>query len=257
MKWYFQFTPHDVHDWDAVEIPVLVNAQYKGQMRKLLVQANRNGYYYLLDRTNGKFLQGTTFVNSVTWAKQLAEDGRPIVIPGTEPTVIGTKVCPSTAGATNWPSPAYNPDTNFFYVIVQEGCGMNYKANAPPPSGAAGMMYQGTNYAEASGEQERWQLYVRALDLTTGKKMWDYEQVGSHHYGPGLLSTAGGVIFAGEQQGSFTALDAKTGKPLWHFETGDLITASPVSYGVDGNQYVSIMSGTNVFAFGLPESSAP
>jgi alcohol dehydrogenase (cytochrome c) len=105
--------------------------------------------------------------------------------------------------------------------------------------------------------EERWQLFVRALDVTTGKKVWDYEQVGSHHYGPGLLSSAGGLVFAGEQQGSFTALDAKTGKPLWHFNTGDLITASQMAYSVQGNEFVAIMSGTNVMAFGLPDDAHP
>ncbi|HZS52441.1 MAG TPA: PQQ-binding-like beta-propeller repeat protein [Bryobacterales bacterium] len=252
LKWYFQFTPHDVHDWDAVEIPVLVDAEFKGQMRKLLIQANRNGYYYILDRTNGKFLFGTPFVNAVTWSSGLTEDGRPVVVPGTDPTVQGNKVCPSTAGATNWPSPAYNPDTHYFYLIAQEGCGINYKASDNFRPGGAGFN-SGTGYMESPDQQERWQLFVRALDLTTGKKVWDYEEIGSHHYGPGLLSTAGGVLFAGEQQGQFTALDARTGKVLWHFNTGDLITASPMAYSIDGKEYVAIGSGTNVIAFGLPD----
>jgi alcohol dehydrogenase (cytochrome c) len=254
LKWYFQFTPHDVHDWDAVEMPVLIDASFKGQPRKLLLQANRNGYYYILDRTNGKFLQGTQFVKKMTWSSGLTEDGRPVVIPGSAPTVQGNKVCPSTAGATNWPSPAYSPDTRYFYVIVQEGCGLNFKASDNfKPEHLSGYSDSGTSYTESTEEQERWQLFVRALDVSTGKTVWDYEQIGSHHYGPGLLSTAGGVLFAGEQQGAFTALDAKTGKPLWHFNTGDLITASPIAYSAQGNEYVAIMSGTNLLAFGLPE----
>jgi len=216
------------------------------------VQANRNGYYYILDRTNGKFLQGTPFVKMVTWSKGLTEDGRPVVAAGTDPTVEGNKVCPSTAGATNWPSPAYNPDTHYFYLIVQEGCGINYKATGNLKPGA-----DGTSYTESPEIEERWQLFVRALDLTTGKKMWDYEEIGSHHYGPGLLSTAGGLVFAAEQQGMFTALDAKTGKPLWHFNTGDLITASPMAYQVQGSEYLSVMSGTNVIAFSLPDRNSP
>ena len=100
--------------------------------------------------------------------------------------------------------------------------------------------------------EENWQLFVRAIDATSGKKVWDYEQVGSHHYGPGVLSTAGGLLFAGEQQGTFTALDAKTGKPLWHFNTGALITAGPATYSVEGKQYVAVASYANVFAFALP-----
>ena len=252
MKWYFQFTPHDTHDWDAVEIPVLVDAEFKGERKKLLVQANRNGYYYVLDRTNGKFLQGTPFVKMLTWSAGLTEEGRPVLVPGMDPTPQGTRVCPSTAGATNWPSPAYSPDTGYFYVIAQEGCGVNFRVttNFQPGSGSPG---SGTGYMESPEEQERWELHVIALEVTTGKKVWDYKQIGSRHYGPGLLSTAGGILFAGEYQGNFTALDARSGKPLWTFNTGDLIWASPMAYSVRGNQYVAVMSGTNVIAFGLPD----
>jgi alcohol dehydrogenase (cytochrome c) len=252
MKWYFQNTPHDTHDWDSTEIPILVDAEFKGQKRKLLVQANRNGYYYLIDRTNGKFLQGTPFVSKLTWSTGLAEDGRPMVVPGSEPTVQGNTVCPSTAGATNWPSPAYNPDTKYFYLIVQEGCGVTYRATENFKVGAAPGLNSGTGYMESPADQENWQLHVRALDLTTGKTAWSYMQVGSKHYGPGVVSTAGGLLFAGEQQGQFTALDAKSGKVLWHFNTGGLITAGPMTYMIDGKQYIAIGSYSNVMAFGLP-----
>jgi alcohol dehydrogenase (cytochrome c) len=251
MKWYFQFTPHDLHDYDAVELPILVDAPFKGQQRKLLLQGNRNGYYYVLDRTNGKFLQGTPFVKEITWASGLTEDGRPVVVPGSEPSVQGTRVCPSTAGATNWPSPAYNPDTRLFYLVVQEGCGVNIRGSSKFEFRPGSPVGQGTGYLESLETQDRWQLYVRALDSITGKIAWDYKQVGSTHYGPGVLSTAGGLVFAGEHQGNLTALDAKTGKPVWHFNTGDFITASPMAYSVAGNEYVAIVSGTNVIAFGL------
>jgi alcohol dehydrogenase (cytochrome c) len=249
LKWSFQFTPHDTHDWDAVEIPVLVDATFKGQARKLLVQANRNGYYYVLDRTTGKFLQGTPFVKLLNWASGLTEDGRPVVVPGVEPTVQGTKVCPSTSGATNWPSPAFNPETKLFYVMAQEGCGVNYKAQGTAPTGGVG---SGTGYMASPAEQEQWQLYLRALDLTTGKLVWEKKQIGGKYYGPGLLSAAGGIIFAASLQGYLTAHDARTGKDLWHFNTGDIITASPMAYGFQGNEYIAIVSGSNVVAFGLP-----
>ncbi len=180
-------------------------------------------------------------------------NGRPIVVAGSEPTVEGSRVCPSTAGATNWPSPAYSPDTKLFYLIVQEGCWITYKSSNNFQRGAPG---SGTGYLESPQDQENWQLYVRALDLTTGKTVWSYMQVGSNHYGPGVVSTAGGVLFAGEQQGQFTALDAKTGKVLWHFNTGGLITAGPMTYSVDGKQYVAIGSYANVFAFALPDAAA-
>jgi alcohol dehydrogenase (cytochrome c) len=249
LKWHFQNTPHDVHDWDSMEMPVLVDTVFQGQPRKLLLQANRNGMYYVLDRTNGKFLLGTPFVNKVDWNTGLSPEGRPILTPGHDPTVKGSKTCPSTAGATNWPSPAYNPDTKMFYLIAQEGCGITFRQSDNTRPGQGG---SGTAYMESPNPEENWQLFVRAIDATTGKKVWDYQQVSSHHYGPGVLSTAGGLIFAGEQQGTFTALDAKTGKPLWHFNTGGLITAGPSTYTVEGKQYVAIASYANVFAFALP-----
>src|SRR5262249_38573176 len=128
LKWYFQFTPHDIFDWDAVEVPVLVNATYKGQPRRLLLQANRNGYYYVLDRVTGEFLHGTPFVKQFNWSSGLTEKGRPIMVPGVEPSMKGTKVCPATSGATNWMSPTYSPEENLFYVVAQEGCGISYKS---------------------------------------------------------------------------------------------------------------------------------
>ena len=128
----------------------------------------------------------------LTWANGMTEDGRPIVVPGSEPTVGGSRVCPSTAGATNWPAPTYDPDTKLFYLIVQEGCGITYKSSS---NFKAGMPGSGTGYMESPADQENWQLYVKALDLS-GKTVWSYMQVDSNHYGPGLLSTAGGIIFA-------------------------------------------------------------
>jgi alcohol dehydrogenase (cytochrome c) len=251
LKWHFQFTPHDTHDWDAVEIPVLVDAEYLGRPRKLLVQANRNGYYYVLDRTNGKFLQGTPFVKSLNWSTGLTPEGRPIQVPGKEPTLQGNPICPSTLGATNWPSPAYNPDTHLFYVLATEGCGINYRGSDNFEAG--GRSGQGTGYIESPAEKERWQDYVRALDAGTGKVVWDYKQIGSNRYGPGLLSTAGGLLFAGDNQGILTAHDAIAGKPLWHFSTGEKITAAPMAYGINGHEYIALISGPNVIAFGLPE----
>ncbi|HTG89784.1 MAG TPA: PQQ-binding-like beta-propeller repeat protein [Vicinamibacterales bacterium] len=249
MKWHFQFTPHDVRDWDALEMPVLIDAPFRGQPRKLLVQANRNGYYYVLDRTTGRFLHGTPFVSQLNWSSGLSPEGRPILIPGTEPSVLGSKTCPSTMGATNWPSPAYNPDTGYFYVIAQEGCSVNFRVSDRPGETGGG-------YIRSPKEGDEWRFYLRALDATTGKKVWEYQHIGSLRYGPGILSTAGGLVFAGEHRGLFTAVDARTGKPVWHFNTGALITSAPVSYSVNGQQFVAIVSGATVMAFALPESSA-
>jgi alcohol dehydrogenase (cytochrome c) len=249
LRWHFQFTPHDVHDWDAVEVPVLVDASFGGAPRKLLVQANRNGFYYVLDRTTGKFLHGTPFVKLLTWETGLTPEGRPIRVPGVEPTPQGNRVCPPTAGATNWMSPAYNPDTGYFYVSALEGCGISYKARDSFRPG--GFPYMATGYVESP--REPWEMHVRALELRTGKLVWDQAQIGSRSYGAGLLSTAGGLLFAGDQQGFLTAHDARTGKPLWHFNTGRQISASPISYAVRGVQHVAIAAGANVIAFGLHE----
>jgi alcohol dehydrogenase (cytochrome c) len=250
LKWYFQFTPHDVHDWDAVEIPVLVDAPFQGMKRKLLVQANRNGFYYVLDRTNGKFLHGTPFIRQLNWATGLTADGKPIRDPKVIPSPQGTRSCPATAGATNWHSPAYNPATGMFYVSVMEGCGINYKSRDTFRPG--GVPFMATGYVE--DPEAPWQSYVRALDLTTGKIQWEYKQIGSKRYGAGVLSTAGGLIFAGDDQGVLTALDAKTGKALWHFNTGQQITSSPIAYSVNGKQYIALAAGSNVLAFALHTS---
>jgi alcohol dehydrogenase (cytochrome c) len=247
LKWYFQFTPHDVHDWDAVEIPVLIDANVGGAKRKLLLQANRNGFYYVLDRTNGKFLHGTPFVKLLNWASGLTPEGRPIRVPGVVPSLQGTKTCPATSGATNWMSPAFNPDTGLFYVVAQEGCGINTKSRDTFRPG--GFPYMATGYIESP--EEPWQMYVRALEPATGKKVWEYRQVNSRRYGAGLLSTAGGLLFSGDDQGYLTALDPATGKALWHFNTGQQIKGQPITYSFKGQQYVAIAAGSNIVAFGL------
>jgi alcohol dehydrogenase (cytochrome c) len=247
LKWHFQFTPHDTMDWDSVEIPILVDAMYKGERRKMLAHADRNGFYYVLDRVSGKFLAGAPFVKLLNWATGLTEDGRPMRVNGIEPSLKGTKVCPAAAGATNWMSPAYNPDTGMFYVVAQEGCGIATKSTETFRPG--GFQYRATGDVESP--DETWRMYVRALDLTTGKLRWSYEQTGSHSYGAGLLSTAGGLLFAGDDRGNFTAHDALTGKPLWHFYTGQRISSSPMTYAFKGRQYVALTSGSNVIGFGL------
>jgi alcohol dehydrogenase (cytochrome c) len=248
LRWHFQFTPHDVHDWDSVEIPVLVDGIWEGKPRKLMAHADRNGFYYVLDRETGEFLHGTPFIDQLNWATGLTPEGRPIRVPGVEPTPQGNFVCPSTSGATNWMSPAYNPATGWFYVAVKEGCGVSYKAKQEFRPGGFGFM--GTGYIESP--EEPWQMFVRALDLKTGERKWSYEQVNSKHYGAGLVSTAAGLIFAGDDQGFMTALDAESGEALWHFSAGMRISASPIVYGVAGRQYVAVAAGVNVVAFRLP-----
>lgn len=249
MKWFFQFTPHDTMDWDAVEIPVLVDAPYQGKMRKLMAHADRNGYYYLLDRVTGKFLEGRPFIHSLNWATGLTKEGRPIRVPGIEPSLKGTVVCPSAIGAANWQSPAYNPDTGLFYVVAKEGCGLANKSTETFRPG--GFQYRATGDVDI--HDESWKIFVRALDLTTGKLRWEAERIGSHGFGGGLLSTAGGLVFSGETNGELVALDASTGKPLWHFYTGQSISAQPMTYAAKGKQYVAIASASDIISFALFE----
>ena len=247
LRWYFQFTPHDVHDWDSVEIPILIDATFRDKPRRLMLHADRNGFYYVLDRETGEFLHGTPFIDKLNWATGLTEKGRPIRVPGVEPTMHGNEVCPSTSGATNWMSPAYNPATGLFYLAAKEGCGISYKAKQEFRPGGFG--YMATGYTESPADP--WQMFVRALDPLTGERQWQYKQETSRHYGAGLVSTAGGLIFAGDDQGFLTGLDAKTGKPLWHFNTGARISASPITYAVKGKQYVAVAAGSVVVAFAL------
>jgi alcohol dehydrogenase (cytochrome c) len=245
VKWYFQFTPHDTHDWDATEIPVLVDADWRGSRRKLLLQANRNGFYYVLDRTNGEFLLGKPFVHTITWAKEIGADGKPVVLPGTEPSPQGTRVCPGASGATNWMSPSYNPVTNLLYVSAREVCEKFYTSAQPFREGH---LFMGSSF-QAIPEEKTWGG-LRALDPLSGETKWEFELYSASW--AGVLSTAGGVLFTGDMEGNLIALDAQTGKHLWHFQTGSPIFASPMTYAVDGRQYVVIPSGGALFAFALP-----
>ncbi len=247
LQWYFQFTPHDVHDWDATEVPMLVDQRGGGRPRKLLLQANRNGFFYVLDRTNGRFLLAKPFART-TWAKEIGPDGRPVVLPGTDPTSEGNYVCPGIEGATNWMSPSYSPQTGLVYIPVREQCN-KYFSSRPPFR--AGRVYFGSGTQEVPGDPQ-WGA-VRAIDPVTGAIKWEFKDFSASF--AGTLSTAGGLVFAGDKDGYLIALDARTGKELWHLQTGARISAGPISYAIGGKQYVAIASGGTVFSFALPESS--
>jgi len=246
LKWYFQFTPHDVWDWDANETPVLVNATFRGKPRKLLVQANRNGYYYILDRLTGEFLHAKPFVKRLDWATGLNDKGRPMVVKEKIPTPAGTKVCPSVRGATNWMSPSFNPATGLLYVVTLEQCDIII-ASAKDPEPSTG--FRGTGSEGIPTEPG--QFYLRALDLLTGNIKWEHEMPGPGTMWAGTVSTAGGLVFTGDDDGNLVALDARTGKDLWHFSTGHSLYASPVTFMVDGKQYVTIAAESDVFTFAL------
>lgn len=247
LRWYFQYTPHDLHDWDSAQTAMLVDAEFQGKPRKLLLHANRNGYFYVLDRTNGQFLRATPFVEKVTWAKGFDDKGRPTVNPETDPTPPGAKACPSVEGATNWFSNAYNPATGFFYLMALEKCNIYTKADAV---WTAGESYYGGDARDVPGETGR--KFLRAINLETGKIAWEIPQTGRAQSWGGVLSTAGGVVFFCEDSGAFAAADAKSGKLLWHFQTSENWKASPMTFMAGGKQYVAVAAGANVLAFALP-----
>jgi PQQ-dependent dehydrogenase (methanol/ethanol family) len=239
LKWYYQFTPHDVRDWDANETTVLVDTKYKGQDRKLLLQANRNGFFYVLDRTNGKVLLADKFVHRLTWATGIGPDGRPQLTPSYLPGPEGEVTCPQNA--TNWNAPAYSPRTRFFYVIALEACRFDKAPGSP-------------KIRHSDSSEKPAQNYLKAIDIDTGKVAWEIPQVGSvvAKTWPGVLATSGGIVFYGDPNGAFAAVNDKTGKLLWHFTTNVGMKASPMTYTVDGKQYVATVAGPNIISFALP-----
>ena len=243
LRWHFQFTPHDVHDWDATEIPVLLDANIRGRSRKLVAMANRNAFFYLLDRATGEFILGTPYAKQ-TWAKGLDGSGRPIVLPGTEPTLEGNLVWPSLQGATNWFSPSYSPVTRLFYVSVREMSAYYHKSEAEYKPG---FFFGGGGERALAGDKASGA--IRALEVETGKMRWEF-RLQSPPWA-GVLSTAGGVVFSGSDEGNFYALDAMTGKALWDFQTGGQIVANPISFLIDGKQHVAIAAGRSLFVFGV------
>jgi len=246
LKWYFQFTPHDLYDYDATETPVLVDTNYLGQPRKLLVQANRNGFFYVLDRASGKFLSAFPFVEKLNWAKGIDAQGRPIRT-GVQPTAEGTRTCPGFIGATNWYSPSYNPLTRLFYFLASENCDVFL---FKPEEFSEGKTYYSTGARHSPGDHA--QKSLLAFSLESDKPVWRYSQTGLGHSSGGVMTTASGLLFFGDDAQSFEAVDAQTGKPLWHFNTGQNMHASPMSYAVKAKQYVAIAAGSDVFSFGLP-----
>jgi PQQ-dependent dehydrogenase (methanol/ethanol family) len=234
LKWYYQFTPHDVHDWDSTEPPVLVDTKYEGRDRKLLLHANRNGFFYVLDRTNGHVLQANSFLKRLNWASGIGQDGRPQLLPASD------IICPKSAA--NWSATAFSPVTRLYYVMANEGCVVklsrgSWKKEQPQPEPA--------------------KMYLRALDIDTGKIAWEIPEFGPAYEAsggglPGVLATAGGIVFYGDPGGNVVAVDQREGKALWHFPGNEINTASPMTYMVDGKQYIAIAAGSHITSFGLP-----
>jgi alcohol dehydrogenase (cytochrome c) len=245
LRWHFQFTPHDLHDWDATETPVLVDAPFKGQPRKLLLQGNRNGFFYVLDRLTGKLLLAEPFVKNITWASGIDPDGRPRLLPGNEPTVEGQRICPAVAGATNWPSTAFSARTGLFYLFAEESCAVYSKNDR---WWEAGQSFYGGAAKRVPSDAAK---VLKAIDIQTGKVAWEIPDVGGSILGSGLMVTAGGLIFYGDGRGAFVAADATNGKLVWQFNTNERWKAGPMTYTSDGNQYVAIAAGTTILSFSL------
>jgi alcohol dehydrogenase (cytochrome c) len=243
LKWYYQFTPHDVHDWDSTHVPVLADMTVNGKPRKTLLVANRNGFFYTLDRTNGEVLVTRPYVKT-TWAEKIGTDGKPIVFANTAPSEQGTDACPDITGGTNWMSPAFNPRTGLFYVTAREVCATYY--------GWEQEFVQGEYYFGGASQRSGGRGYgaMRAIDPTVAGAKWQFR-----YHTPsmaGVLSTDSGVVFGGDMDGNMMAFDAASGKNLWHFQTGSSIFAAPITYMLDGRQWVLLPAGTTLFAFTLP-----
>ncbi len=247
LKWYYQFSPHNVYDWDATEPAILADANWQGQPRKLLLSANRNGFFYVLDRSNGKLLLAKPFVKKLTWAKEIGADGRPVLNP-VENFGRGVKVCPSQDGATNWYAASYLPSTERYYVQALEKCTVFISS---PDQWQAGRGYAGGGSRPVPGEIP--QRFLRAIDIHTGKIAWELPEDGPGYTFGGVLGTATGLIFVCDDSGMFLAADATDGKPLWHFEANQSWKASPMAYQFDGKQLIAVASGQTVMAFGLPQ----
>src|SRR3954454_860489 len=222
LKWYYQFTPHDLKDRDATEPNVLVDTVYQGRLSKLLLHADRNGFFYVLDRTNGKMIMAKPFLRRVDWASSIDPDGRPVV--------KDPRGCPSDAA--NWSSTAYSPTTRFYYFLALEECVGDKPGGYPDQTG---------------------QRFLRAVNIDTGEIVWEIPQPGPARAKTwsGVLATAGGLIFYGQPNGGFAAIDQRTGSMLWQFPTNVRMKASPMTFAVAGQQYVAVAAGPNILCFGL------
>ena len=244
LRWYFQFTPHDVHDWDATQIPILIDIEFDGRPRKLMLFPNRNGFFYVLDRVTGEFLRGTPFAKQ-TWAERIDENGRPIRIPGMFPSEEGVLVYPSVNGAANWWSNTYSPRTELLYVVTYDGADTFFIGE---DEYVPGEMFLG-GAPERLVPQETYASMIRAIEPRTGDTRWEFPLQPKTQ--SGLLSTASDLVFGGSVDGYFYALDAVNGTELWRMNVGGNVKAAPISYMVGNVQYVTIAAGNSILTFGL------
>ncbi len=263
LKWYYQFMPHDEFDFDSVQVPVLANIEWKGQPRKVMLWANRNGFFYVLDRTTGQFLLGKAFVKQ-NWNVGFDDKGRPLLSPKLSPKPRGSSyVEPGTQGGTNWYSPSFSPRTGLFYVSTWDNYS-NYSGKGDPGAWTSNQRYMGGTAAVVPGtaprpprippiyrKEEEGYGAVRAIDPQTGEKKWDFKMV--NYTESGVLSTASDLVFSGGMEGNFFALDARDGRCLWKVGLGATVASGPITYSVDGRQYVAVAAGDTLYVFSLPE----
>jgi alcohol dehydrogenase (cytochrome c) len=253
LKWHYQFTPHDLWDWDSTETAVLVDANWQGRPRKLLLHADRNGFYYVFDRVSGELLLAKQFLKNVTWASGIGKDGRPIKLPNQEPTKTGTKVCPSQDGATNWFSPSFNPATGLYYFQTFEKCSI-YSTSGVGEWEAGKPFLGGTQRTASDPKPQR---ILRAINFQTGAPVWELPQPGPANSWGGTLALASGLVIFGEESGALMAVDATTGKPLWSFPTNHNWKASPMTYSFDGTQYIAVAAGSDIISFAIQPLTEP
>jgi alcohol dehydrogenase (cytochrome c) len=238
IAWYFQASPHDTHDWDAIEAPILFDGDVNGQPRKLLAQASRNGWFFVLDRTNGKNILSTEFVKT-NWTKGVDAKGQPIPDPKKEPQYDGALVSPNQGGAVNWPPPSYSPDTGLFYVNATRAFSVYYLYDTDvKPEGWSG------------NDRGGWsESMLEAIDYKTGKIRWTHKWPATAAVRSGLLSTAGNILFAGDNASNLIAFDPKDGSILWHSELRSNLSNTPITYELDGVQYLVVAAGDTLYTF--------
>jgi alcohol dehydrogenase (cytochrome c) len=257
LKWHYQFTPHDDFDYDSTQVPVLVDMEWQGKPRKVMMWANRNGFFYVLDRSNGQFLLGKPFIET-SWASSIDDNGRPVRNPGMVPTRDGVNIYPGIQGATNWYSPSYSPRTGLFYIPTWVNYSSKYVKT--PAEYEEGRTFLGgtprspvpdhpraaqiNNHKETEGYGA-----IRAMDPKTGQRKWEFKM--SDMTDSGVLTTASNVLFSGGREGYFFALDARNGNMLWKVSVGAPITSGPISYSVGGKQYIAVNAGSALFTYAL------
>jgi alcohol dehydrogenase (cytochrome c) len=247
LKWHYQFTPHDVHDWDATQVPVLGNLTIDGQPRKVVMFANRNGFFYTIDRVTGKLIIAKPFVET-TWAKEISTvTGRPILLPNNHPNEQGVRTCPDLGGGTNFMSPSYDPALKLFFVTARETCATYF---AFDQDFKPGVQYEAGGTVRPR-DQRNWGA-LRAIDPVTAERKWEFRYPATS--ASGVLTTASGLVFAGDGDGNIMAFESNTGKNLWHYQLGSALrSTSGTTYMVDGRQYLLVPSGSALVAFALPQ----